>query len=330
MPSRYCIARASIYAVAMKVLVIMDPIAKVNVDADTTFGFLLAAQDRQHHVWYCEQHDLYVARDGRGAVRARRIEVRHQPTDFFTLGEPEDLPLDHFQTVWMRKDPPVDRAYLHATYVLDLTDALVLNRPSGIRDANEKFYALNFAPHTPETLVTRDAARIKGWLASRKEPLIVKPVDGHGGFGIFMLSPGDRNVGSILEVLTEDGARWVMAQEYLPKAREGDKRIILIDGEPYGAILRVPQGDDHRGNIHVGGTVQAVELTAHDRKICADLGPRLRKDGLFFVGIDVIGDKLTEVNVTSPTGIREIEALGGEAVGQRFVEWVEGRVDQYA
>lgn len=314
----------------MKVLVVMDPIAKVDVDKDTTFGFLLAAQDRNHAVWYCQQSDLYIGRDGRGAVRARAIAVRHQQHDFYTLGEPEDLALDHFDTVWMRKDPPVDRAYLHATYVLDMTDALVLNRPSGIRDANEKFYALNFPEHTPETLVTRDAARIKAWLAERTEPLIVKPVDGHGGYGIFMLTPGDRNVGSILEVLTEDGTRWVMAQAYLPAAREGDKRIVLIDGEPYGAILRVPKGDDHRGNIHVGGTVVPTTLSAADRAICAAVGPRLRKDGLSFVGIDVIGDKLTEVNVTSPTGIREIESLGGEAVGHRFVEWVEGQITLYA
>lgn len=314
----------------MQVLVVMDPIAKVDVDKDTTFGFLLAAQDRKHTVWYCQQSDLYIGRDGRGAVRARPIAVRHQATDFFTLGEAEDRALDQFDTVWMRKDPPVDRAYLHATYVLDLTDALVLNRPSGIRDANEKFYALNFPEHTPETLVTRDAARIKTWLAERTAPLIVKPVDGHGGYGIFMLTPGDRNVGSILEVLTEDGARWVMAQDYLPAAREGDKRIVLVDGEPLGAILRVPKGDDHRGNIHVGGTVVPTTLTAADRAICAAVGPRLRQDGLSFVGIDVIGDKLTEVNVTSPTGIREIEALGGEAVGHRFVEWVEGQISRGA
>lgn len=314
----------------MKVLVVMDPIAKVDVDKDTTFGFLLAAQDRGHAVWYCLQDDLYVGRDGRGAARARPIAVRHQPSDFFTLGAPEDLALDAFDTVWMRKDPPVDRAYLHATYVLDLTRSLVLNRPSGIRDANEKFYALNFPEHTPETLVTRDAGRIKAWLAGRTEPLIVKPVDGHGGFGIFMLTPGDRNVGSILEVLTEDGTRWVMAQAYLPAAREGDKRIVLVDGEPLGAILRVPKADDHRGNIHVGGTVVATALTAADRAICATIGPRLRKDGLSFVGIDVIGDRLTEVNVTSPTGIREIEQLGGEAIGHRFVEWVEGQVSRSA
>ncbi|MGK0362160.1 MAG: glutathione synthase [Bradymonadia bacterium] len=314
----------------MKVLVVMDPISTVDVDKDTTFGFLLAAQDRQHSIWYCQQSDLYVGRDGRGAVRAQPLSVRQEAADFFTLGEAEDLALDHFETVWMRKDPPVDRAFLHATYVLDLTDALVLNRPSGLRDANEKFYALNFPEHTPETLVTRDAERIKRWLADRTEPLIVKPVDGHGGFGIFMLTPGDRNVGSILEVLTENGTRWVMVQAYLPAAREGDKRIILIDGEPYGAILRVPPADDHRGNIHVGATVQAVELSVADRAICAAVGPRVRKDGLYFVGIDVIGDKLTEVNVTSPTGIREIESLGGEAVGHRFVEWVEGKVDQYA
>lgn len=310
----------------MKVLVVMDPFSTVNPAKDTSFGFLLAAGERGHATWYCTQDQLYAARNGRAATWARRVEVFDRKEDFYREGPLEDLSLDHFDTVWMRKDPPVDRAYLHATYLLDLTDALVLNRPTGIRGANEKLYALHFPDLIPETMVTRDATRIRAWLAERDEPLIVKPVDGHGGKGIFLLEKHDRNVPSVLETLTEEGTRWVMAQAYLPEARLGDKRIILIDGQPRGAILRVPRGDDHRGNMHVGGTVQATTLTERERHICARIAPRLRADGLVFVGIDVIGDYMTEVNVTSPTGIREIEALGGNRLGHEFVAWVEQRL----
>ncbi len=311
----------------MHILVVMDPIERVRIDKDTTFGFLLAAQARGHRVWYCQQRDLYSVGD-RGHARCAPVEVRPVQGDHATLGEAEDLPLSSFATVWMRKDPPVDRAYLHATHLLDLAgrDTLVVNRPSGVRFANEKLYALHFPEFTPETMVTRDARRVRAWLAARDAPLIVKPIDGHGGYGVFLLEPGDRNVASILETLSEDGQRWVMAQSYLPAAREGDKRIILVDGEPLGAILRVPQADDHRGNIHVGGRVVYSELTERERAMCAALGPRLRADGLYFVGLDVIGGYLTEVNVTSPTGIREVLQLGGIDIGDAFVAWCETQV----
>ena len=305
----------------------MDDIAVVNPDKDTTFGFLLAAQARGHDVYYCNLRHLFT--DSRGGVaESAPLRVIHQADDFFELGPWADVPLSDFHTVWMRKDPPVDRAFLHATYILDHAgpDTLVLNNPTGLRDANEKIYALNFPEFIPQTLVTRQPARIRAWLGARDEPLIVKPVDGHGGAGIFRLERADRNVASILETLTEDGTKWVMAQDYLPAAREGDKRIIMIDGEPCGAIMRVPRGDDHRGNIHVGGTVHATELTPREREICAAVGPRLRADGLSFVGLDVIGGYLTEINVTSPTGIREIKNLGGRDLGDEFVAWVEGQV----
>ncbi|MCB9534715.1 MAG: glutathione synthase [Myxococcales bacterium] len=311
----------------MRILVIMDPIERVLVDKDTTFGFLLAAQARGHDVWYCLQDQLYAVGD-RAYASCAPIEVRPTQGQHFSLDAPVDHPLSFFDSVWMRKDPPVDRAYLHATHLLDLAGptTLVVNRPSGLRYANEKLYALHFPDFTPETMVTRDAARVKRWLAERDAPLIVKPVDGHGGYGVFLLEPGDRNIGSILESLTEEGRRWIMAQAYLPAAREGDKRIILVDGQPLGAILRVPQADDHRGNIHVGGTVVQAELTDREQAICAALAPRLQRDGLYFVGLDVIGGYLTEVNVTSPTGIREVKALGGADIGDRYVAWCEREV----
>ncbi len=312
----------------MRVLVVMDPIERVLVHKDTTFGFMLAAQARGHELFYCEIQHLYVEGGGRAAARAAPIEVRLEEGNHFTLGAWVDLPLGDVDSVWMRKDPPVDAAFLQATYILDHAPArtLVVNEPRGLRAANEKLYTLHFPEVAPETMVARDPARIRAWLDRRGAPLIVKPVDGHGGFGVFFLEPGDRNVPSILETLTAEGRRWIVAQEYLPAAREGDKRVIVIDGEPVGAILRVPRGDDHRGNIHQGGSTVACELTARDREICAALAPRLRADGLSFVGLDVIGGKLTEVNVTSPTGIRELLALSGVDAGDAYVRWVEDRI----
>jgi glutathione synthase len=306
----------------MKILVVMDPIEQVNVAKDTSFGFMLAAAARGHSLFYCGIEHLYTV-GGEARAVAWPVTVREIQGEHYTLGPVLDGPLSHFDSVWMRKDPPVDRAFLHATYILDHAGTQVLNRPSGLRDANEKIYALNFPGAIPETRVTRDARQIRAWLETRGEPLIVKPVDGHGGRGIFRLDPGDRNIGSILEVLTGEGTQWVMAQAYLPAAREGDKRIILLDGEPLGAIMRVPQPDDHRGNMHVGGSVQATELTPRDLEICAMVASKLKADGLSFVGLDVIGGFLTEVNVTSPTGIREILALGGTDIGDAFVAWVE-------
>lgn len=313
----------------MRILVVMDPIERVLVDKDTTFGFMLAAQRRGHELYYCNIDHLYAVGGGGGA-RAAAVEVAADQADFFRLGEWQDRAFDDFDTIWMRKDPPVDRAYLHATHLLDLAGrALVVNNPSGIRYANEKIYALQFPDFCPKTVVTRDMARIRAELRAAGEPLIVKPVDGHGGAGVFLLRPDDRNVGSIVETLTEEGTRWVMVQQYLPAAREGDKRIILIDGEPKGAILRVPREDDNRGNIHVGGTVVATGLSERERAICAAVGPRLRADGLWFVGLDVIGGYLTEINVTSPTGIREVEKLGGGDLGDAYVAWVEQAVEAH-
>jgi len=311
----------------VRILVVMDPIERVLIDKDTTFGFLLAAQARGHELFYCNLAHLY-AEGGDGWARAAPVTVAYDHAEFYRLGPWADARLSDFDSVWMRKDPPVDRAYLHATHLLDLAgDALVVNDPAGVRYANEKIYALQFPEFCPETLVTRDLDAIRRRLAEKGEPLIVKPVDGHGGAGIFLLRPDDRNVASILETLTEDGERWVLVQQYIPEAREGDKRIILIGGEPMGAILRTPLEDDNRGNIHVGGTVSHVDLTERDEAICAAVGPRLMQDGLWFVGLDVIGGYLTEINVTSPTGIREVEALTGADLGAAYVEWVEKAVE---
>lgn len=312
----------------MRVLVIMDPVEQADVRKDTTLGFVLAAQRRGHEVFYAQQASLHVLPGGRAGARcaALRLDVDASPP--YTLGPWVDAPLSSFHTVWMRKDPPVDRDYLHATQLLDHAgpDVLVLNRPGALRDANEKLWALQFPEFTPETWVTRSQAQIRGWLADVSHPLVVKPVDGHGGRGVFLLHKDDRNVPSILETLTDDGRRWVMVQRYLPEARAGDKRIILLDGEPRGAILRVPKADEHRGNIHVGGTVVPTTLTPREQQICAVVGAKCRAAGLVFVGLDVIGDHLTEVNVTSPTGIREILELGGNDIADEYVQWCEQHV----
>lgn len=309
----------------LRILVVMDPLEQVHVDKDTTFGFMLAAQARGHEIHYCTQDGLYALPGGQAAASCAPVQVWHRAERFFERGAWADRPLSYFDTVWMRKDPPVDRAYLHATYLLDHAgpSTRVLNRPAALRDANEKLYTLHFPEFTPETMVSRDAARIRAWLESASHPLIVKPVDGHGGRGVFLLQKDDRNVPSILETLTEDGQRWIMAQRYLPAAREGDKRILMLDGVPMGAILRVPRADENRGNIHVGGRVVRTTLTPREREMCAVVGERLRRDGLVFVGLDVIGDHLTEVNVTSPTGIRELLALDGIDVATAFVQHCE-------
>jgi glutathione synthase len=307
----------------MRILIVMDPLDRVDVYKDTTFGFMLSAQALQHQVYFCEQAQLFV-RNGYGFAHAALIEVDLNPKAPFQLGVFEETALSDFHTVWMRKDPPVDRAYLHATHILDLaaSDTFVVNSPRGIRYANEKLYAQMFPQFCPETLVSRDCKQLKMLIRNAPEPIVVKPVDGHGGAGVFVVHPDDRNAGSIIETLTEDGQRWVVAQTYIPKARIGDKRIILIDGEIQGAILRVPQSDDNRGNIHVGGRVEHTELTQRESEICRALGPRLREDGLWFVGLDIIGDYLTEINVTSPTGIREIQEFTGRDVGHAYVQWV--------
>jgi glutathione synthase len=240
----------------------------------------------------------------------------------------EDVYLEEVDAVFMRKDPPFDMDYIFSTYILDLLGqrTLVVNDPVGLKMANEKMYALLFPDLIPRTMVTREQLHLKAFLDELGGEMIIKPWDGNGGRGVLLLSRKDRNLNSLLEMATDDGRRYVIAQQYVPEVRNGDKRIILVDGEPRGAILRVPAEDDHRGNMHVGARVQKTALSARDREICAAIGPTLRRDGLLFVGIDVIGDYLTEINVTSPTGIQEINALDGVRIDAEIIDLVEGHV----
>jgi glutathione synthase len=314
---------------ADRFLFIMDPIERILPDKDTTFVFMLESQARGHGVYICEVHDLFVDAARPGA-RVRRAEVvRGVP--HYRLIEERVEPIDWFHAVFMRKDPPVDLTYLFATHVLSLVDpsrTFVMNHPRGLRDANEKVYALHFPSVIPPSIVSYDLDRLRAFMDSLGGEMIVKPLDGCGGAGVFHLRRSDRNLNAILELSTDNGRRPLMAQRYLPEIRQGDKRLIVLNGEPLGATLRVPREDEHRGNIHVGGTCVKTGISPRDRVIVDALAPRLRQDGLFFAGLDIIGDFLTEVNVTSPTGIQEINALDGVALEANVIDFVEKQLPQ--
>jgi glutathione synthase len=311
----------------LSLLFVMDPIGSIDIDKDTTFALMFAAQERGHRVLYCELADLSLE-EGRPVARARAVTLRRTVGDHATLGEPRTLPLDDaLDAVFQRKDPPVDVDYVTATQILALCRrALVLNRPDTVIWANEKLYACQFPDLMPETRVSRRMPEFMDFLAKLEGEMIVKPLGGKGGEGVFHLRHDDRNLFSILEQVTGFGTRWAMAQQYVPEVRRGDKRILLLDGEPLGAVLRVPAAGETRANLHVGGTAVRTGLDEHDLRIVDRLRPHLLRDGLFFVGIDVIGGRLTEVNVTSPTGIQEIGALEGIRLEGRVIERLEQRV----
>lgn len=312
----------------LRLAFIMDPIQHVLIDKDTTFAFMLEAQTRGHQVWYLELGDLFIAH-AQAMGHARHVELRRNPRDHYAFGEERTDPLADFDAIFIRKDPPFDVAYLHATQLLDLAQnagCFVLNNPAGLRAANEKLYALHFPGVIPATLVAADAARLKAFLDEQSGEMIVKPIDGHGGAGVFHVRNDDRNLNSILEILTHEGRRTIIAQQYIPEVRQGDKRLIVLDGEPIGCTLRVPRPDENRGNIHVGGTCVKAEISDRDKEICRILAPALRHDGLYFVGLDIIGNYLTEVNVTSPTGVQEIDRLDNVCLEAQVLEFVERRV----
>lgn len=311
----------------LKIGVVMDPVDKINVDKDTTFVLMLEAQRRGHQVYFMELDDLYL-RGGTPHSRHRRLDLS-RAAPHARLAETQDGALEDFDSVWMRKDPPFDLKFFFATHLLSLIDqsqCFVMNNPKGLREANEKLYALRFPEQIPQTLVSSNMEQLRAFLAELDGEMIIKPLDGCGGSGVFYLNEQDRNTNSILEAATDNGRRMIMAQRYLPEIRQGDKRIIVLNGEPLGAVLRVPLETETRGNIHVGGQVVKTEVSERDREICAALAPLLRADGLYFVGLDVIGSFLTEVNVTSPTGIQEINALDHVQLERNVVDFVEDRV----
>ena len=295
---------------SLKVAVLMDPIQSIHIEKDSTFAMLLEAQRRGHRLLYLTQDGLSV-RDAAPWARAAALRVRDDPHDWYSLDEPLWQDLRNVDVILARKDPPFDGQFLYDTMVLELTQragVLVVNDPQALRDANEKLFSLHFPQCIPPTVVARDAAEIKRFVADQGD-VVIKPLDGMGGRSIFRSGRGDPNLNVILETLTDNGRCFAVAQRYLAEIRDGDKRILLIDGEPVPyALARIPQGDDFRGNLARGGKGVGMPLTDRERWIAAQVGPELRRRGMLFVGLDVIGDWLTEVNVTSPTCIRELDA----------------------
>jgi len=293
--------------------VVMDPLGSIKPTKDSSFAMMLAAQRRGWAVWYLEVEDLHL-RDERPLARMRRVALDDRPTDWYRVLAEETRPLEGLPLILMRKDPPFDMEYVYATYLLEQAQrrgSLVVNDPRSLRDANEKLFTLWFPQCCPPTLVTRRAQDIAGFLAEHGD-IILKPLGGMGGEGVFRLRRGDPNVNVIVETLSGHGTRFCMAQRFLPEIAEGDKRILLVDGEPVPyALARIPKAGETRGNLAVGGRAEGRALSPRDRWIAAQVGPELVRRGILFAGLDVIGDYLTEINVTSPTCIRELDALYG-------------------
>jgi len=313
----------------LQIAFVMDPLERVSIDKDTTFVLMLEAQARGHEILYTRAGEL-VLKGGRVQSRLWPIRVE-RAEDFYRLGPAKEMHLDALDAVLMRKDPPYTMDYLYAAHLLSLVrGAFVMNSGHGLREANEKLFALRFPEITPPSLVAKEPRRILEFLDELGGEAIVKPLDGCGGLGVFHLRRNDTNLMSLLESSTKEGTVHVLVQRYLPEARQGDKRVIVLDGEPIGATLRVPRAGEARANIHVGGECVRAEITARDREICEVLRPSLREHGLWFVGLDVIGGWLTEVNVTSPTGVQEIDRLDGVNLEARVIDFVERRAREHA
>jgi glutathione synthase len=312
----------------MKIGIVMDPIGSIKIKKDSSFALLLAAQARGWTLHYMEQNDLYL-RDGTAYGRLRGLRVTDDPNGWFEFLDDGHAPLAELDAILMRKDPPFDMEYIVSTYLLERAEqagTLIVNAPQGLRDANEKMYTAWFADCCAPTLVSRDAAQLRAFLAEQQE-IVMKPLEGMGGASIFRVRDGDLNTNVIIETLTAHGHKFAMAQRFIPEISAGDKRILMIDGEPVPyALARIPAAGEARGNLAAGGTGVGVPLSERDRWICAQVGPALRAKGLLFVGVDVIGDYLTEINVTSPTCIRELEKLYGLDIAGQVLASIERKL----
>lgn len=311
----------------MKHLFIIDPIEHFKVQKDTTLAFMLECQSRGHEVWTASLADISADKTGPTA-HARRTTVRYVDGDHYDIESPEKLHLSGFDVIWNRKDPPVTPQYWYVSQLLDLVDGdgtFVMNRQQGVRDANEKLFILHFPEFIADTLVTRRRDDALEFTRSVGGRAVIKPLDQMGGAGIFILESDSENFNSIFDAVSDGDQKMVMVQRYLPEAKIGDKRIILLNGEPLGAILRVPQGTDFRGNMAVGGVARGVDITAREHEIVEALAPELRRRGLYFVGLDIIGEQITEINVTCPTGVQEIDREHGLKIETDVVDFAEER-----
>ncbi len=309
----------------LRVAIQMDPIGPININADSTFRLAEEAQARGHELFYYTP-DRLAFQEGRITARGWPLTVRRVKGDHFSLGEEVEVDLSTFDVVWLRQDPPFDMGYITTTHLLDMLKpgVLVVNDPFWVRNYPEKLLVLRFGDLTPPTAVARDLATLRAFRA-RHGDIILKPLYGNGGAGVFKLVTGDGNLNSLHEMFTGINREPLIVQKYLPAVTKGDKRIILVDGEPVGAINRVPAEGETRSNLHVGGRAESVALTDRDREICAKIGPLLREKDQIFVGIDVIGDWLTEINLTSPTGIQELERFDGINVAEKIWQAIEAR-----
>lgn len=309
--------------------IVMDPIAGISYKKDSSLAMLLAAQSRGWSLHYMEQQDIYQT-GGAAFGRTRALEVFADPQDWYRLGEEQEMPLAELDVILMRKDPPFDNEFIYSTYLLEQAErsgTLVVNRPQSLRDCNEKLFATQFPAYTPETIVSRRPDILRDF-AKKHSDIILKPLDGMGGSMIFRHREGDPNLSVILETLTSHGRQQIMAQRYLPAISDGDKRILMIDGEPVPYCLaRIPAHGETRGNLAAGGRGEARPLTARDREIAAAIGPVLRERGLLFVGLDVIGEHLTEINVTSPTCIREIDAAYDTQIADKLMDKIAEKLN---
>ncbi|MDH5190127.1 MAG: glutathione synthase [Gammaproteobacteria bacterium] len=313
----------------IKLGVIMDPIESINIKKDSTFAMLLAAQARGWKLFYMTQNDLSY-QNNTVTAHYRELSVTDDPQQWFELGKQHSFPLHELDVVLMRKDPPFDMEYIYTTYLLEQAEAkgtLIVNKPQALRDANEKMFTLCFSDLTPPTLVSREAEDIREFLNEQQE-IILKPLGGMGGESIFHVTQNDLNIAVIIETLTAHGTRYAMCQKFIPEIKSGDKRILMIDGEsvPY-ALARIPAEGELRGNLAAGGKGVGIELSENDQRICKALAPVLREKGILFAGIDVIGDYLTEINITSPTCIRELDAIFGLDIGGQLMDVIEKKLN---
>jgi glutathione synthase len=304
----------------------MDPIERINITGDSTFALMLEAQKRGARLFYYLPQDLFL-RDGCVHATGHSIRVADEPGRHFEILDTQTVDLSRFDTVFLRQDPPFDMAYITTTHLLARlpSSTLVINNPASVRNSPEKLFVMQFPALMPPTLITRSLDGLKAFRAEHKD-VIVKPLYGNGGAGVFRLKEDDTNAASLVELFQSVFREHFIVQKYLPDVRKGDKRIILVDGEPAGAVNRVPAADETRSNLHVGGRPEAAPLTNRDLEICAAIGPELKRLGLIFTGIDVIGDYLTEINVTSPTGIREIGRLDGVNIAAMILDTIEAKL----